>query len=143
MINRAKFLGLFLLLFFTASSLSADIAGLGSNVTGRWAVKMGRRIVGIAELTQSGNRVTGWFEPDGGYRIPISGTLISDRLIITTHPESRQLAAFDRCEVNADGNHMNGTSYPGNGKIQFAKIREPHPPSRPRDWHRLGETSVR
>ena len=107
MAYRAKFLGLFLLLFFTASLSSAEIAGLGSNVTGRWTVKMGHRIVGIAEFRQSGNQVTGWFEPDGGDRIPISGALISDRFIVTTHPESRQLAAFDRCEINAGSDHMN------------------------------------
>jgi hypothetical protein len=101
MAYRARFLGLFLLLL-TASSLSADIAGLGSNVTGRWTVKIsvpGAQILGIADLTQSGNQVTGWLEPNGGDRIPVSGALISNRLIITTHPESRHIVAFDRCEI--------------------------------------------
>ena len=130
----AKFLGLFLLLN-AASALSADIAGLGSNVTGRWTVKISTpsgRTLSTAELTQSGNQVTGWLEPNDGDRIPISGALISDRLIINTHPESRRLVAFDRCEVNAGGDHMKGTFYPGNGKIEFIRVREPRLPSRPR-----------
>jgi hypothetical protein len=137
MAYRAKVLGLSLLLF-TASSLGAGIAGLGSNVTGRWTVKIGGRNLGVAELTQNGNQVTCWLEPNGGDQIPLSGALISNRLIITTHPESRQLVAFDRCEVDAGGNHMKGTFFPGKGKIEFIKIREPRLPSRPRDWHRTG-----
>src|ERR1700676_1975064 len=144
MAYRAKFLGLFLLLL-TASSLSADI-GLGSNVSGRWTVKIsssGGRILGIAELTQSGNQVTGWLEPNGGDRIPVSGALISNRLIITTHPEARHLVAFDRCEIDAGGNPMKGTFYPGKGKIEFVKVRDPRLPSRPRDRHQLGGTSMR
>jgi hypothetical protein len=145
MAYRAKFLGLVLLLL-TASPVSADIAGLDADVTGRWTVKIfipGGRILGIAELTQSGNQVTGWLEPNGVDRIPFSGALIFNRLIITTHPESRQIVAFDRCELEAGGNHMHGTFYPGTGKIEFIKVREPRLPSRPRDWHRLGERSVR
>jgi hypothetical protein len=138
MANRVKVLGL-ILLFFTASSLSADIAGLGSNVTGTWTVKISNprvRILGIAELTQSGSQVTGWLEPNGGDRIPISGALLSNRLVITTHPESRRLVAFDRCELDAGSNHMKGTFFPGKGKIEFIKVREPRFSTRPRDWRR-------
>ncbi len=145
MVYRARFLGLFLVLF-TAPLLSADIAGLGFSVTGTWTVKIsipGGQILGTAELIQSGNQVTGWLVPNGGDRIAVCGALISNRLVITTHPESRQLVAFDRCEVNAGGNHMNGTFFPGRGKIQFIEVRQPRPPSRPMGSHPLGMSSVR
>lgn len=137
MAHRVKFLGLFLLLF-TASALASDIAGLGSNVTGRWTVKIsspGSRILGEAELTQNGNQVTGWLHPNDGDSIPLSGAVLNGRLIITTHPERRHLVAFERCEVNVNGNHMKGTISPGAGKIEFWKVREPRVPSKPRAWH--------
>jgi hypothetical protein len=138
MVHRAIFLGLFLLLF-TPSALGADIAGLGPNVTGRWTVKISNpkgRILGEAELTQSGNEVTGWLEPNEGGRIPISGALLNGRLTITTNPEPRRLVAFDRCELNVGSNHMKGTIYPGTGKIEFWKVREPRIPPGAGDWHR-------
>ena len=136
---RAGFLAVFLLLF-TASATSANTAGLGFSVSGRWTVRVsivGGRVFGVAELTQNGSHVTGWLEPNGGDRTPMSGVLLSDSLILTTHPESRHLVAFDRCEVKATGNHMKGTFYPGNGKIEFIREREPRILSRPRDWHWL------
>jgi hypothetical protein len=145
MVHRAKFLGLFLLLY-AASALGADVGGLGSNVTGTWTVRIstpGGRILSTAELTQSGNQVKGWLEAYRGERIPLSGVLISDRLIITTHPESRRIVAFDRCDLIAGGNRMKGTFYPGKGKIEFMRAREPHIPSSPRSWHPLPGKFVR
>jgi hypothetical protein len=140
-----RFLGLFLLLY-TASRLGADIGGLGSNVTGTWTVRISTpsgRIFSTAELTQSGNQVKGWLEAYGGERIPLSGVLISDKLIVTTHPKSRRIVAFDRCELKAGGNSMTGTFYPGKGKIEFIRVREPRIQSSPRSWHPHGATSVR
>ena len=145
MSHRAKFLAL-LLLLFTASVLRADYPGLSYNLSGRWAVTISTptgKILGLAELTQSGNQVSGWFEPNNGDRIPISGSLILGKLVLTTHPESRHYVAFDRCEINAGGNRMKGRFYPGNGKIEFFRYREPHLPSSPRAWHPFGEPSVR
>ena len=137
MARRMKFIGLFLLLF-TASALGVDIGGLGSGVTGRWTVTIstpGRKILGEAELTQSGNAVTGWLELNDGHRVPLSGALLGGGLVITTHPESRQHFAFDRCELKAGGNHMKGKIYPAAGKIEFWKVRETRVLPRPRDWH--------
>ena len=136
MAYRARFLGL-LLLLFSASAMGAGVARLSSNVTGRWTVHLstsGVRIFGTAELTQDGNQVSGWFMPNGGDRIALSGVLIFSRLIITTHPESRQRVAFDRCELDPDGYHMKGAFYPGKGKIEFIREREPRP-SQTRNWH--------
>ena len=119
-------------------ALRSDIAGLGSNVTGTWTVEMSvpsGRILGTVELTQNGNQVSGWLDTKGGDRIPLSGAVLSDGLTITTHPESRGRVAFDRCEVRTGSNHMKGKSYPGGGKIEFRRVREPHPASRPRSWH--------
>ena len=133
MVHRAQVLGLFFLLF-TYSVLGADIAGLGSNVTGRWSVTIftaNGRILGEAELTQTGNQVTGWLEPNEGDPIPLSGAVLSGKLIITTHPERRHLAAFDRCELTVGSNHMKGKFYPGAGKIEFWKLRQPHFNPRP------------
>jgi hypothetical protein len=141
MAYRAKCLALFLL-FVTASSLHAQFPGLGSNVSGRWTVKIkipGGQLLGTAELTQTGDQVTGWLEPNAGERIPLSGDLLSNRLILTTHPESRQLVAFDRCEIDAGSNHMKGTFFPGKGKIEFMRVREPRLPSKPADWHHPGK----
>jgi hypothetical protein len=145
MARRAKFLGI-LLLLLTASTLCADFPGLGSNVTGTWVVKISTltgRILGVAELTQNGTQVTGWFEPNGGDRISLSGALVLGKLVITTNPEPRHLVAFERCELNAGGNHMKGKFYPGNGKIEFMKQREATVPTRPGKWHPFGGNPVR
>ena len=134
---RAKFLGLVFVLFM-ASSIRADIAGLGVNVTGSWSVEVsvpGGRIFATVELTQTGNAVQGWLEPRSGERIPLSGALLSGRLILTTHPESRRLVAFDRCDVEAGGNRMKGAFYPGNGKIEFKRLRETHLSTSRRNRH--------
>ena len=91
MVRRAIVLGLFILLF-TASTLSADYPGLGSNVTGTWVVKISTltgKILGVAELTQNGSQVTGWFESNGGDRVALSGALVLGKLVITTHPETQ------------------------------------------------------
>ena len=145
MAYRAKFLGLFLLLF-AASAVGADIGGLSANVSGTWTVKISTpsgRILSTAELTQVGSQVTGWLQANRGERIPLSGVLLSDKLIITTHPESRRVAAFDRCELIAGGNSMKGTFYPGRGKIEFRRARQPRPPSGPWSWNPLPGKSVR
>ena len=139
MVRRAIVLGLFILLF-TASPLSADYPGLGSNVTGTWVVKISTltgKILGVAELTQNGSQVTWWFEPNGGDRTRLSGALVLGKLVSTTHPESRHSVAFERCEMNAGGNHMKGKFYPGNGKIEFMKQREAGLRTRPGNWHPL------
>jgi len=145
MAYRAKYLGL-LLLLYAPFALCADIAGFGSNVTGLWTVAIstrGGRILSTAELTQNGNQVTGWLEANGGGRIPVSGAVLSDRLTITTHPEPRGYAAFERCEVRTGGNRMKGKFYPGNGKIEFMRVREPHQPTRPRGWRLPHAASMR
>jgi hypothetical protein len=134
MAHRARRLGVFLLLL-ASSVLSADIGGLGSNVTGKWTIKIAGRILGTAELTQSGGQLTGWLEPNGGDRIPLSGALLSGKLTITTHPELRQRAPFDRCTVETGSNHMKGTFYPGNGRIEFMKQVEPRFRSKPLGLH--------
>jgi len=143
--HRPKYL-VHLFLLYASFCLSADTAGFVSNVTGTWTVEIsipGGRILSTAELTQSSNRVTGWLDTNGGERIPLSGALLSDRLTITTHPASRGRVAFDRCEVRTGRNHMKGKFYPGNGKIEFMRVRERHLPSRPGSWHLPGVASVR
>lgn len=141
MVNRAKVLAMFFLLF-TSLAWGADIIGLGPGVTGRWTVQISTprgRFLGEAELVQTGNEVTGWLESSGGDRIRISGHLLAGKLIISTHPEPRHVVSFDRCELRVGDNHMKGIIYPGTRKVEFWKVREPRVPPAPRAWYGPGK----
>ena len=130
MVQGARFIGLFLLLFM-APAVKADIPGvLSVDVSGKWIAVISTpsgRIHGEAEFTQTGYQISGWLDLGDGDHIPISAVLYAGKFVVTTHPELRQRVAFDRFEVNVDARHMKGTIFPGGGKIELKRYREPRP----------------
>jgi hypothetical protein len=125
MVQRARFLGLFLLLSL-APAVKADIPGeLSIDVSGKWIAVISTpsgRIHGEAEFTQTGYQIIGWLDLGDGAPIPISAVLYAGKFVVTTHPELRQRVAFDRFEVNADEHHMKGDDLPRQGKDRTQEI---------------------
>ncbi len=94
------------------------------DVTGAWTVAItmsGRQAPGLAILSQDGSKVTGMIGPAETDMMPVDGTVSGNTLTLETHPRAGRTAAFAKCEVTVEGDHMIGTIDTDKGKIEFVK----------------------
>ena len=115
------------LVVLTAALLTAAVAAdpkRGVDVTGKWRVTIStpdRELTGQGALKQAGDKVTGWVGPSENDPIPVDGTINGKHLTLRTHPQEGRTVAFDKCDVDVDGDKMVGTIDTDKGKIEFVR----------------------
>ena len=95
-----------------------------AEVTGNWRVTIftsDGTITGKASLKQTGDTVTGWVGPSEDDPIPVNGAVTRKKLTLKTSPQPGRTVAFDRCDLNVDGDKMVGTIDVDKGKIEFVR----------------------
>jgi len=95
-----------------------------ADVTGNWRVTISTSdgtITGKASLKQTGDTVTGWVGPSEDDPIPVHGEVTGNKLTLKASPQPGRTAAFDKCDLNVDGDRMVGTIDVGKGKIEFVR----------------------
>ncbi len=110
----------------------ASFAGLtaAADVSGRWRVTISNgdnRIVGVASLEQSGEKVTGWMGPHEGDTTRVSGVMKGDRLTITTHRRPGFAVPFETCELAVSTDRMTGSIGSDGGAsstVEFVRTRQ-------------------
>jgi len=115
------------LLLFASAAANAGTA----DVTGRWKVTISlgvETITGVALLKQTGDEVTGSIGADERTQHPLDGVVKGNRITLTTHPRPGRIVAFDKCDLNVDGEKMRGTTErkrsSDKGTIEFVRMNE-------------------
>jgi len=115
------------LLLFASAAANAGAA----DVTGRWKVTISlgvETITGVALLKQTGDEVTGSIGADERNQHPLDGVMKGNRITLTTHPRPGRTVAFDKCDLNVDGEKMRGTTErkrsSDKGTIEFVRMKE-------------------
>jgi hypothetical protein len=102
----------------------AIVPARAADVTGNWRVTISTSdgtITGKASLKQTGYTVTGWVGPSEDDPIPVNGAVTGKKLTLKTSPQPGRTVAFDRCDLNVDGDKMVGTIDVDKGKIEFVR----------------------
>ena len=85
-------------------------------------------ITGVALLKQTGDEVTGSIGADERNQHPLDGVVKRNRITLTTHPRPGRTVAFDKCDLNVDGEKMRGTTErkgsSDKGTIEFVRMKE-------------------
>ena len=115
------------LLLFASAAANAGAA----DVTGRWKVTISlgvETITGVALLKQTGDEVTGSIGADERNQHPLDGVVKGNRITLATHPRPGRTVAFDKCDLNVDGEKMRGTTErkgsSDKGTIEFVRMKE-------------------
>ena len=117
MIERRALLAMGLLAPLVVPAQAAD-------VTGDWRVTISTSdatITGKASLRQAGDTVTGWVGPSEDDPIPVHGEVIGHKVTLKTTPQPGRTVAFDRCDLNVNGDRMVGMIDGDKGKIEFVR----------------------
>jgi hypothetical protein len=99
------------------------------DLTGRWRVTIAGgdgAVAGVASLTQTEEKVTGWLGPTEDDTTAVSGVLKGDKLTLKTHPKPGFAVPFDTCELTVSADLMTGSIEVDGAKrtLEFVRTRQ-------------------